>query len=66
MLQINPPLPMKTPKGKGLAQFVIDYGPEHDLVWVVFQQNGEVWCWRNGDIRADENITYGRKNAVSN
>ena len=58
--QLNPPLPMSSPRGKGLAHFMIDYGPEHDLVWVVFQQNGQIWCWRNQEVRADANVTYGR------
>lgn len=58
--QLNPPLPMTTPQGKGLAHMIIDYGPEHDLVWVVFQKNSEIWCWRNQDVRADANVTYGR------
>jgi hypothetical protein len=60
MLQLNPPLPVVTPKGKGLAHILIDYGAEHDLVWVVFQDNGECWSYRNQDIRADENVTFGR------
>ncbi|CAB5220055.1 hypothetical protein UFOVP231_45 [uncultured Caudovirales phage] len=60
ILQLNPPLPMVTPKGKALAQFIIDYGPEHDLIWVCFQENGESWCWRNQDIRAEKNITFDR------
>lgn len=58
--QLNPSLPMSSPQGKGLAHFMIDYGPEHDLVWVVFQQDGEIWCWRNQEVRADANVTYGR------
>ena len=60
MLQLNPPLPVITPKGHGIAHVLIDYGVEHDLIWVVFQQNGECWSWRNQDVRADENITFGR------
>jgi len=60
MLQLNPPLPVKTPSGKGMAHVIIDYGPEADLIWVVFQDNGEVWCWRNQDVRAEKNITFGR------
>ena len=61
MLQLNPPLPVVTPKGPGIAHALVDYGPEHDLIWVVFQENGECWSWRNQEIRADENITFGRK-----
>jgi hypothetical protein len=26
--QLNPPLPMVTPKGEGWAHFLIDYGPD--------------------------------------
>ena len=33
--QLNPPIPMKViDKGDGLAIGVIDYGAEHDLLWV--------------------------------
>lgn len=61
MLQLNPPLPLKTPKGDGLAHFVIDYGPEHDLVWVVFiDRTGECWSFSNSSVRAVKNITMGR------
>ena len=60
ILQLNPPLPVTTPNGKALAQVLIDYGPEYDLIWVCFEANGECWCWKNQDIRADTNITFGR------
>lgn len=63
ILQLNPPIPIKTPNGSGLAHLVVDYGPEHDLLWVVFDRSGECWTWNNRDIRADENITFGRKNS---
>ena len=33
--QLNPPLPVTViDRGKGLALAVIDYGPEHNLIWV--------------------------------
>jgi hypothetical protein len=60
MLQLNPPLPVTTPAGKGLAHVLIDYGAEHDLLWVVFQDDKECWTWRNQDIRAETNLTFGR------
>lgn len=63
MMQLNPPLPVVTPDGKGLAHIVFDYGPEHDLLWTVFLENGECWTYRNPDIRADTNITMGREKA---
>jgi hypothetical protein len=58
--QLNPPIPVKTPVGNGIAHMVIDYGIEHDLIWVVFQDDGECWCWGNTGIRAGSNITIGR------
>jgi hypothetical protein len=27
----------------------------------VFQDTGECWTWRNQDIRAEKNVTFGRK-----
>ena len=61
LLQLDPPLPLRTPKGSALAHVLIDYGPEHDLVWVCFQDDtGECWSWSNRDIRAHKNITMGR------
>ena len=59
--RIDPPLPLNTPKGAGLAHFLIDPGVEHDLQWVVFQDDtGECWTWRNRDVRAPTNVTMGR------
>lgn len=61
LTQLNPPMPLDTPKGKALAHFVIDYGPEHDLMWVTFvDATGECWTWPNYQIRAQQNITMGR------
>jgi hypothetical protein len=61
MLQLNPPLPMNTPKGEGFAHFLIDYGPESDLYWTVFiTATGEIWTFSNKEVRASKNITLGR------
>lgn len=61
MIQLNPPLPMNTPKGEGLAHVLIDYGPEDNLYWVVFiTATGECWTFGNPQIRACKNITLGR------
>jgi hypothetical protein len=54
-------MPVATPKGDGVAHMVIDYGPEHNLLWVVFiDSTGECWTYPNKDIRAQKNITLGR------
>lgn len=61
ILQLNPPISVETPKGPGIAHALIDYGPEADLVWVVFlTDSGQCWSYRNQDIRASRNITIGR------
>lgn len=59
--QLNPPIPLKTPRGNGLAHFLIDYGPEYNLIWTVFiDGTGECWSFQNPEIRAIKNITLGR------
>ena len=61
ILQLDPPLPMTTPKGYALAHFVIDYGPEHDLLWVCFlNENGECWSIPNPQIKLSPNWSMGR------
>lgn len=61
MLQLNPPLPLLTPKGKGYAHFVIDYSQEHHLFWVVFlDDSGECWTFPNPEVRLQGNPTMGR------
>lgn len=59
--QLDPPIPLMTPKGSALAHVLIDYGAEHDLIWVCFQDDsGECWSWANPEIRAQKNVTMGR------
>lgn len=61
ILQLNPPLPLVTPKGSGLAHFMIDYGVEYHLIWVVaLDAGGECWSFENHLIRFDANETLGR------
>ena len=61
MLQLNPPIPMNTPKGEGFAHVLIDYGPESDLYWtVLITATGEIWTYANRHVRASKNITLGR------
>lgn len=60
ILQLNPPIAVETIKGKGYANFLIDYGLESDLYWIVFQDSGEIWTWSNKDIVLQKNITAGR------
>lgn len=59
--QLNPAMPLITSKGRGVCHFLIDYGIEHDLYWVVFlDETGECWTFSNKEIIADINQTLGR------
>ena len=61
IIQLEPPMPLDTPKGPALAHFLVDYGCEHHLYWIVFMDNtGECWTFDNTKIRAQKNITMGR------
>lgn len=60
ILQLDPPLPMSTPKGTGVAHVLIDYGLEFNLMWVVFlDDSGEIWAFDNTEVRAMPNTSYG-------
>lgn len=62
ILEIRQLIWLHTPKGQGIAKFLIDNGPESDLQWVVFiQETREVWTFSNWDVRTEPNITLGRK-----
>jgi hypothetical protein len=60
--QLDPPLPLRVlDKGDGYAIGLIDYGQEHNLIWVtVLNSNGEVWCAPNPKVRFTANWTMGR------
>lgn len=61
--QLNPPLPLHVlGKGDGHAIGMIDYGQEHNLIWVTaLDANGEIWCAPNPQVRLQQNWTMGRK-----
>ncbi|HEX7871883.1 MAG TPA: hypothetical protein VF475_03165 [Sphingobium sp.] len=60
--QLNPPMPIEVlDKGKGMAIGMIDYGPEHNLIWVTaIDATGEIWCAPNPKVRMQSNWTLGR------
>ena len=61
--QLRTPIPVHViEKGAGLAFAVIDYGIEHNLIWVTaLDHNGEIWCAPNPKVRVADNWTVGRK-----
>ncbi len=61
--QLDPPLPVHVlDKGAGYALAVIDYGQEHNLIWVTaINATGEIWCAPNPRVRMQANWTMGRR-----
>jgi hypothetical protein len=63
MIQLNPQVPLITPKGCAQGIILIDYSEEHDLKWVCIQDDtGEIWTWSNDKVRGFKNVTMGRNN----
>ena len=62
LTQLNPTIPVNViDKGAGFAIAVIDYGQEHNLIWVTaITGTGEIWCAPNPKVRMDTNWTMGR------
>ncbi|WEK43557.1 MAG: hypothetical protein P0Y64_01620 [Candidatus Sphingomonas colombiensis] len=60
--QLDPPIPLHVlGKGTGFAIAVIDYGQEHNLIWVTaLDDSGEIWCAPNPQVRMQANWTMGR------
>ena len=60
--QLHLPIPVTVlDKGSGFAFAVIDYGLEHNLIWVTALDNsGEIWCAPNPKVRMQANWTAGR------
>lgn len=60
--QLDPPIPLDVEgKGRGYALGVIDYGQEHNLIWVTaLNESGEIWCAPNPTVRLPSNWTMGR------
>jgi hypothetical protein len=65
ILQLDPLIPLETPKGKAMAHFLIDPGDEHYLVFVCFiDETGEQWSFRNDEIRLSRNLTMRPKHNI--
>ena len=67
ILQLHSPIPILADIyhdgtfQSGIAHFLIDYGIEHHLYWVIaLDENGQCWTVQNPYIRFQTNITFGR------
>ena len=62
LTRLEPPVPLNTIKGSGYAFAVIDYGFEHDLMWVVaLDETREIWCVPNTEVRMQKNWSANRR-----
>jgi len=61
ILELKQHLEVETPKGRGRIWLVTEYGLEIEKVFtVILNANGEIWEFKNNDIRATRNRTIGR------
>ena len=61
ILQLNPQLPLRTPRGPAQAIFLIDYSEEADLLFTcIMDETGEIWTFNNKEVRGFENYSIGR------
>lgn len=60
MLQLNPYIPVRTPKGDGEAIIVIDYGHMVNTVWVVRFESGKILDFYSDDIQVFGNPMDGK------
>ena len=66
MLQLNPPIPLDTPKGPAYAHMAIDYSQEHYLLFVCFvNQTGECWIFPNREVKIQKNVSMGIRTPVT-
>ena len=60
MMQLNPPIPVDTPRGPAYAHLVIDYSQEHYVLFVCFLcDSGECWVLPNRDVKLQTNVSMG-------
>lgn len=61
MPQLNPTIPVDTPKGRGYAIWREDLSQEHDTLWtVIIDETGQFWDMPQSQIRARANYSMGR------
>ena len=56
--EINQVIWVNTPHGKGIALFLIDYGPQQNTIWVVtLKENGKIKHYDSNQISIEINHT---------
>jgi hypothetical protein len=60
--QLNPAIPVDTPKGRGYAIWRELLSQEHDTLWtVIIDETGQFWDFPQPLIRAQPNSSMGRR-----
>jgi hypothetical protein len=58
ILQLDPLIPLESPRGRCMAHFIINPGDEHHLQFVTFiDDTGECWTWLAKEVRLQANQT---------
>lgn len=68
MLQLNPTIPVlvtNKDNAKGIAFAIIDYSIEHECIWGIALNNGEIWWVNNRYVRFQTNWTVGRSTVLN-
>ena len=60
VIEVQQQIEVETPRGRGRIWLVTEYGSEIEKVFTILLHNGEIWEYKNNDIRLTSNITMGR------
>lgn len=63
IIEVEQQIEVETPRGRGRIWLVTEYGSEIEKIFTVLLHNGEIWEYKNNDIRLTSNITMGRTNS---
>ncbi len=58
--ELQQPVYVITPKGEGYVWLVTEYGVEMEKIFTIILNSGEIWEYRNNQIRVSNNVTMGR------
>jgi len=60
IFEVREHLEVDTPKGRGRVWLITDYGTNIEKLFTVILNDGEIWEFRNKDIKVTDNKTMGR------
>ncbi len=63
IIEVEQQIEVETPRGRGRIWLVTEYGSEIEKIFTILLHNGEIWEYKNNDIRLTSNITMGRTNS---